>query len=180
MLNRNILENVKMDEKVNVMKILNLVVRRLLPKGMIPVMNGTRRKWMKPMRMYASMVALAPFPLTVPAVPDTAKHQVTYQIMTNEIKAKQPDGKEKEVYRFDPSIYVVRKGDGVTLKFWGLKGHDHPITLEGYNIHSVIHKNEATTMAFQANQVGTFRLICTAHADFAHDGPMEGYLVVLP
>jgi heme/copper-type cytochrome/quinol oxidase subunit 2 len=47
-------------------------------------------------------------------------------------------------------------------------------------LHAVIHRNQTTTLSFQANKVGTYRLICSTHADAAHEGPMEAYLVVLP
>lgn len=105
---------------------------------------------------------------------------VTYQIVTNEIKAQQADGSKVEVYRFDPSVYVVRQGDQVNLKIHGLKGHNHPVLLEGYNLHDVVRRNQTVTLSFRADKVGTYRLICTAHANAAHEGPMEGYLVVVP
>lgn len=105
---------------------------------------------------------------------------VTYQIVTNEISAKQKDGSSREVYRFDPAIYVVQQGDDVVLNILGLKGHDHPVVLQGYDIHDVIHRNQETTLRFRANKAGYFRLICTAHADANHEGPMEAYLVVTP
>lgn len=105
---------------------------------------------------------------------------VTYQIVTNEIKAKQKDGTKTEVYRFDPAVYVVQEGDDVVMNIRGLKGHDHPVVLQGYNLQDVIHRNQVSTLRFKASKVGFFRLICTSHADSEHEGPMEGYLVVVP
>lgn len=105
---------------------------------------------------------------------------VTYQIVTNEISAQQKDGAKTEVYRFDPAVYVVQQGDDVVLNILGLKGHDHPIVLQGYDIHDVIHRNQVTTLRFRANKAGFFQLICTSHADAQHEGPMEAYVVVLP
>ncbi|WDL95715.1 hypothetical protein [Alicyclobacillus sp. ALC3] len=105
---------------------------------------------------------------------------VTYQIVTNEIKARQADGSNVEVYRFDPGVFVVRQGDTVNLRIRGVKGHDHPVVLEGYNVRGVVHRNQTTTLSFRADKVGIYRLICTIHADAAHEGPMEGYLVVVP
>lgn len=105
---------------------------------------------------------------------------VSYEIVTNEIAAKQANGTKVEVYRFDPGIFVVNQGDDVTLKLRGLKGQEHPVVLEDYNLSTVIHRNELTTLRFKATKPGMFRLICTAHADAAHEGPMEGYLVVVP
>jgi plastocyanin len=122
---------------------------------------------------------LAPFPVTVPRVPESV-HSVVYQVMTNEIATEMPSGQEIEVYRFDPGVFVVDQGDEVVLKFYGLKGHEHPIVLDGYNVHAVIRKNELTALTFKADKPGLFRLWCTAHPDVFHNGPMEGYVVVLP
>ncbi len=105
---------------------------------------------------------------------------VSYQVLTNEIAAKQTDGSTTEVYRLDPAVYVAAEGDDVTLRIRGLKGHDHPLVLEGYNLHTVVHRNEVTTLHFKATKPGFFRIICTAHADANHEGPMEGYLLVIP
>lgn len=105
---------------------------------------------------------------------------VSYRVVTNEIAAKQADGSEKEVYRFDPAVFVATEGDDVELHLYGLKGHDHPFVLEGYNLKGVIHRNQETVLRFQADKPGFFRLLCTAHADAAHEGPMEAYLVVVP
>lgn len=132
--------------------------------------------------LFRAVVALLGFsalswaiaPLEASAAP------VTYQVVTDEIKADQGKGKVVEVYRFDPSVYVVNQGDDVTLRFRGVKGHDHPIELEGYHLKGVIHRNEVTTLNFKASKPGFYRLVCTAHADANHDGPMEAYLVVVP
>jgi plastocyanin len=104
----------------------------------------------------------------------------TYQIVTNEIAAKQPDGRVIEVYRFDPSVYVVNQGDEVELRIRGLKGRDHPVVLEGYGLRGVVRKNQVLTLRLRAERAGIFRLVCTSHADAEHEGPMEGYLVVVP
>lgn len=105
---------------------------------------------------------------------------VTYQIITNEVKAKQTNGSETEVYRFDPAVYVANEGDDVTLSIHGFKGHDHPVLLEGYNLRAMVHRNETTTLKFHATKPGFYRLVCTAHVDAAHEGPMEGYVVIVP
>jgi plastocyanin len=144
----------------------------------------------------AAFMAVAPFGLSTTqqphheyaaayarpmASPTTGQGQtVTYQIVTNEIKAKQTDGSNVEVYRFDPGVYVVRQGDQVNLRIYGLNGHNHPVLLEGYNVQAVVHRNQTTTLSFRATKTGTYRLICTSHMDAAHEGPMEGYLVVMP
>jgi plastocyanin len=105
---------------------------------------------------------------------------VQYQVVTNEIAAQQQDGTKVEVYRFDPAVYVAQQGDQVVMTFRGVKGHDHPIVLEGYDLRGVIHRNQVTTIKFKADKPGFFKLICTAHADAGHNGPMEAYLVVTP
>lgn len=126
------------------------------------------------------MSAFAPLGMSsVPYVHDKPPH-VTYQIVTNEIQTKLPTGKTMEVYRFDPGVFVVEQGTNVELKLIGVKGHDHPVTLEGYNVSGTIKKNTATSLKFTADKPGVFRLICVAHADVEHQGPMEGYLVVVP
>jgi len=113
-------------------------------------------------------------------VPTAYAATVTYQIVTNEIEAKQEDGTSVEAYRFDPAIYPVQQGDEVVLQIRGLKGHDHPIEIEGYNIKDVVRRNAVTSIRFKASKPGVYRVICTAHADAKHNGPMEGYLVVIP
>ena len=105
---------------------------------------------------------------------------VTYQVVTNEIAAKQKDGSTIEVYRFDPAVYVATEGDDVNLLIRGLKGHDHPVVLEGYNVKGVVHRNQVTKLEVHAAKPGFYRLICTTHYDAAHEGPMEAYLVVVP
>ncbi len=120
---------------------------------------------------------VAPF---VANTPRAEAATVQYQIVTNEIAAKQKDGTKVEVYRFDPAVYVAQEGDDVVLTFRGVKGHDHPIVLEGYNLKNVIHRNQVTTLKFKADKPGFFKLICTAHPDASHEGPMEAYLVVTP
>lgn len=130
-------------------------------------------------RLIGSVVAMTA--VSIVALPTKAiANPVTYQVVTNEIAAKQGDGSSIEVYRFDPAVYVANQGDDVTLKFRGLKGHDHPIVLEGYNLQAVVRRNQTATLQFHAQKAGFFRLICTAHSDVAHNGPMEAYVVIIP
>jgi plastocyanin len=118
--------------------------------------------------------------LVTGGIPEASAATRTYQVVTNEIAAKQKDGSTIEVYRFDPAVYVAGQGDDVVIKIRGLKGQDHPVELEGYGIQGVVHRNQVTTIKLKAHKAGFFRLICTAHADAAHEGPMEAYLVVTP
>lgn len=113
-------------------------------------------------------------------LPAAHAESVGYEIVTNEIAAKQTDGSKVEVYRFDPGVFVVTQGDDVTLRFRGIKGQDHPVVLEDYNLKTVIHRTQVTSLHFKATKPGMFRLVCTLHADAAHEGPMEGYLIVVP
>lgn len=136
---------------------------------------GMRFPW-KMMCLGALAVTCAGLACPANARADT----VAYQVVTNEIKAKQADGSKAEVYRFDPAVYVVQQNDDVVLNIRGLKGQDHPFVLQGYNIHGTIHKNQVTALRFKATKPGFFRLVCTSHADSEHEGPMEAYLVVVP
>jgi plastocyanin len=105
---------------------------------------------------------------------------VTYNVVTDEVTAASAGGPSASVYRFAPAVYVVNQGDDVTLAIRGVKGHDHPVELEGYGLHAVVRRGQVTRLQFKADKAGIFRLICTAHADATHKGPMEGYLVVVP
>jgi len=118
--------------------------------------------------------------MAVTSAPTAHADVVKYEMVTNEISAIQKDGSKVEVYRFDPGVVAVQQGDDVTLRIRGVKGHDHPIVLEGYGLQAVVHRNEVTTLHFQANRPGVFQLICTAHADEKHSGPMIGYILVVP
>ncbi len=104
----------------------------------------------------------------------------TYQIVTNEIEAKLPNGQMHDLYQFNPAVYVANQGDDVVLKIHGVKGKSHPVVLEGYGVTGVIERNQTLTLHIHADKPGLFRLICTTHADLAHGGPMEGYLFVVP
>lgn len=119
-------------------------------------------------------------PTAAPSPTQQLPTTVTYQVVTNEISAKQTSGPNVNVYRFDPSTFVATQGDDVVLQIRGLKGHNHPIVLEGYGVSGVVQRNQVTTLRVKANKAGVFRLICTSHADAAHEGPMEAYFIVLP
>lgn len=138
-------------------------IHRLVARGLMVGMCGIAVWWGDPS---ATVAAHA--------------QSVSYQIITNEVKAKQSNGSEIEVYRFDPAVFVVNEGDDVTLQIRGFKGHDHPVVLEGYNLKAVVHRNQTTSLKFHAAKPGFYRLLCTSHIDAAHEGPMEGYVVVVP
>lgn len=104
---------------------------------------------------------------------------VTVHIVTGEFASRLPDGKEIEAYRWDPGTVVVRKGDRVTLHFHGVNGAKHPFEIRGYNVRGTVEKGKQTTVQFVADRAGIFEIVCLAHPDGAHNGPMVGYLHVL-
>jgi len=110
----------------------------------------------------------------VPAAATTAE----YHIAIVEYEGATKDGKDYEVYRFDPGTIYVQHGQRVTLTFHGLHGAHHPIVIEGYNIQDHVSKGEATSVTFTANKKGTFRIICETHGEHSSLVPMVGYLVV--
>jgi len=101
-----------------------------------------------------------------------------YHIAIVEYEGKTPDGKEYEVYRFDPGTLYVQHGQQVTLTFHGVHGLHHPFVIEGYNIQGTVSKGESKSVSFTADREGTFRIICTAHDEHSNHVPMIGYLVV--
>lgn len=126
-------------------------------------------------------LALSLLPVTADAAETvTSPPTDTYQVLTTEVEAHLPDGTSTDVYRFDPGVFVARQGDTVVLKIHGVKGQSHPVVLEGYDVQGVVEKNQTLTLQIHADKPGLHRLVCTAHADMAHGGPMEGYLFVIP
>lgn len=104
---------------------------------------------------------------------------VTVHIVTGEFASRLPDGKAIEAYRWDPGTVVVYKGDRVTLHFHGVNGAKHPFEIRGYNVRGTVEKGKQTTVQFVADRAGVFEIVCLAHPDRAHNGPMVGYLHVL-
>lgn len=103
----------------------------------------------------------------------------TYHMVTGEFKSTTPDGKEIEAYRWSPDTIVVRKGEKVTLSIYGVNGASHSFFIEGMNVKGEVKKGKETTVSFSAQKEGTYRIICTDHPDYAHHGPMIGYIVVI-
>lgn len=114
-----------------------------------------------------------------PSVPKQV-HQVTYRIVTKKISEGSSRQGKITVYRFDPGVYVVNEGDDVTLKIRGVANEAFPVVLEQYDMRGTIHQNETLILHFTAHKPGIFKLTCMKHADVKHQGPMEGYLVVIP
>lgn len=101
-----------------------------------------------------------------------------FTIITTEYKAKMEDGKIIEVYRWDPGILFVEKGDQVTLKFYGVQGAFHPFEIKGLGIKGEVKKGRETEVSFVADKEGTFEIICHTHSNHTQNGPMVGYLIV--
>lgn len=103
----------------------------------------------------------------------------TFYMVTGEFKG-QHHGKKLEAYRWDPGMIVVHQGDRVHLVIRGVSGKAHPFSIEGYHVRSNVKQGEITHVSFTADKPGTFQLICHAHPTAETNGPMIGYIVVLP
>lgn len=99
-------------------------------------------------------------------------------MVTGEYKAKLPNGKEIEAYRWDPGTIVVSKGEKVNLIISGVNGAEHPFTIEGTTINGIIKKGEDTVVPLHFTKEGTYRLICHTHSKRENNGPMIAYIVV--
>ncbi len=86
------------------------------------------------------------------------------------------DGKwETSAYRWAPEVITVFQGDDVELRIFGINGAEHPSTIEAYVDSFNVKRGQLTSVAFKADRVGVFKLICAIHLP-----SMEGYLIVLP
>lgn len=111
----------------------------------------------------------------------TQEKEISLFVTTNEIKWTSKDGQsEIETYRWDPGTLVVHQGDQVRIRFYGVKGAEHPFIIDGYNLKGVVQRGKETDVTFRADQTGTFTIRCLTHYDVATHGPMEAYLTVLP
>lgn len=99
-------------------------------------------------------------------------------MVTAEVKTKMKNGKEMEAYRWDPGTVVLEKGEKVKLFITGINGEEHPFYIEGTSIKGTVKKGEETVVPLQFEKEGTYRLICEAHSDRKHNGPMIAYIVV--
>ena len=99
-------------------------------------------------------------------------------MVTGEFKAKLPNGKEIESYRWDPGTIFVHKGEKVNLIISGVNGAEHPFSIEGTNITGVVKKGEDTVVPLHFKKEGRYRLICHTHSEREQNGPMIAYIVV--
>ncbi|RXJ04144.1 hypothetical protein DS745_01805 [Anaerobacillus alkaliphilus] len=104
--------------------------------------------------------------------------ELVIHIITTEFETETEDGKEIEVYRWDPGTVFVPKGKDVTLSFYGVKGKEHPFYIEGTDVKGNVKKGEETRVNVRFDKTGIYRIVCTAHETFDQNGPMIGYIVV--
>lgn len=124
------------------------------------------------------MLNQSPISDSVPA-DSTAPNTRTLHMVTGEFSATLKDGSEIEAYRWDPGTVVAHNGETVTLKITGVNGASHPFVIEGLNIEGEVKQGEVTEVTFKAEKAGIYQIICMAHPDLAHNGPMIGYIVIL-
>jgi heme/copper-type cytochrome/quinol oxidase subunit 2 len=103
----------------------------------------------------------------------------TIQMVAGEFDADTTGGKEIESYRWDPGTIIVRKGQPVKLSIYGVNGTKHPFYIEGLNVKGEVVQGKETIVSFTPTSEGTYRLICQAHYDIAHNGPMIAYIEVV-
>jgi heme/copper-type cytochrome/quinol oxidase subunit 2 len=99
-------------------------------------------------------------------------------LVTGEYKTKLSNGKEIEAYRWDPGTISIEKNEKVRLVIYGVNGESHPFHIEGTTIKGTIKKGQETVIPLKFKKEGTYRLICHAHPDKDHNGPMIAYIVV--
>ncbi|KAB2330227.1 hypothetical protein F7731_20835 [Cytobacillus depressus] len=109
---------------------------------------------------------------------DTTKTVREIHMVTGEFKAKLPNGKEIESYRWDPGTIFVHKGEKVNLVITGVNGAEHPFSIEGTDIKGIVKKGEETIVPLQIKKEGVYRLICHTHHGKEQNGPMIAYIVV--
>ncbi|MBM7661920.1 plastocyanin [Bacillus mesophilus] len=125
-----------------------------------------------------SILFFRPNALPVDGNTDVEHDLYTFHMVTGEFSSKTENGGEIESYRWDPGTIVVPKGEEIKLSILGVNGKEHPFFIEGTNAKGVVKKGEETILTLKFSKEGTYRLICTAHPDKDHNGPMIGYIVV--
>ncbi|MFC5652821.1 cupredoxin domain-containing protein [Paenibacillus solisilvae] len=101
-----------------------------------------------------------------------------FQLVTGEFSSTTDDGKEIEVYRWDPGSITVHQGDHVELHITGVNGKSHPFVIEELGIKGEVTKGKTTIVRFTATAKGTFPIVCLTHTTMEHGGPMVGYIYV--
>lgn len=109
--------------------------------------------------------------------PPKIKERVIHMV-TGEFKGTTADGEEIEAYVWHPGTIYVTQGEHIQLRIYGVNGKSHPFVIEGLNIKGEVQQGKETVVQFTADKKGTYKLICFAHADTEHNGPMIAYIVV--
>lgn len=104
--------------------------------------------------------------------------ELVIHIITTEFESETEDGKEIEVYRWDPGTVFVPKGKDVTFSFYGVKGKEHPFFIEGTDVSGNVKKGEETRVKVRFDKKGIYRIVCTAHETIEQNGPMIAYIIV--
>lgn len=107
-----------------------------------------------------------------------SEEELVIHIITTEFESETEDGREIEVYRWDPGTVFVPKGKEVTLSFYGVKGKEHPFYIEGTDVSGNVKKGEETRVKVRFDKKGIYRIVCTAHETIEQNGPMIAYIVV--
>jgi Cupredoxin-like domain len=110
--------------------------------------------------------------------PTSSKAVRDIHIFTVEFKTKQ-NGKEMEVYRWDPETVILYKEETARLHFHGFQGKEHRFSIPGLGVYTTIHKGETATVTVKPHKTGTFELVCHTHETVESHGPMIGYVTVL-
>lgn len=101
-----------------------------------------------------------------------------YHIYTVEYKAKW-NGKEKEVYRFDPGSLVVNRGEKIRLIFHGFHGKEHHLSIPAFHLKGTVKKGKETIFTLTPDQTGVFDILCHNHLTPEQNGPMIMQLAVI-
>ncbi len=86
-----------------------------------------------------------------------------------EYDADNPNKWQVATYMFSPAAMSVVKGDEVTLRFFGVNGDHHGISLTGPDgtvvvDHFEMSRGREGLVTFTADQVGHYKLICADHS----------------
>ena len=85
-----------------------------------------------------------------------------------EYDADNPDKWQVATYMFSPAAMSVVQGDEVTLRFFGVNGDHHAMSLVGPDGSTVVSsfdmsRGQEKLVTFTADQLGHYKLICSTH-----------------
>ncbi|WP_020620191.1 cupredoxin domain-containing protein [Paenibacillus daejeonensis] len=139
------------------------------------------RKQLKLLGIACLLVVLTGVYLTwnqTQAVSGNPDAERVFHLVTVEYKTTLKDGKELEVYRWDPGSIRVNKGEKVQLRITGVNGQTHPFVIEGLGIKGEVRKGETTVVDFKADRAGTYPILCLTHTAASQLSPMVAYIEV--